>query len=117
MYDASMAFKGDLETLILGVLQEGDLHGYEIAKRIRAQSEAMLSYGEGQMYPALHALEAAGAIEARWEGQEGKPARRVYQLTRSGGDLLTERRAHWERFQAGVNRMLAPKPQPEAWSA
>lgn len=110
-----MAFKGDLETLILGVLQEGDLHGYEIAKRIKAQSEAMLSYGEGQMYPALHALEAAGAIEARWEAQEGKPSRRVYTLTKSGCDALAERRAQWKRFAAGIDRMLTPRnPVAEA---
>ena len=107
-----MAFKGDLETLILGVLQDGDLHGYEIAKRIKAQSDAMLSYGEGQMYPALHALhalEAAGAVAARWEAHEGKPSRRVYTLTTSGGAALKERIAHWRRFAAGVERMIAPE--------
>jgi DNA-binding PadR family transcriptional regulator len=104
-----MAFRGDLESLILGVLQEGDLHGYEIAKRIKRHSESLLSYGEGQMYPALHALEAEGAIVACWETQEGKPARRVYALTSAGGDALAERRAAWERFQMGVNRMLSPK--------
>lgn len=110
-----MPFKGDLETLILGVLQDGDLHGYEIAKRIKAQSDAMLSYGEGQMYPALHALEASGAVEARWETNEGKPARRVYTLTAGGGAALEERRAQWQRFAAGVERMIAPKgPVAEA---
>lgn len=113
MYDAYMAFRGDLETLILGVLQEGDLHGYEIAKRIKRESDSLLSYGEGQMYPALHALEAEGAISAHWETQEGKPARRVYSLTGHGGDALAERRAHWERFRDGVTRMLEPKPKTQ----
>lgn len=75
----------------------------------------MLSYGEGQMYPALHALEASGAVEARWETTEGKPARRVYTLTAGGGAALKERRAQWQRFAAGVERMLAPKtPLAEA---
>ncbi len=109
MYNRLMAFRGDLETLILAVLQDGDLHGYEIAKRIKRESDSLLSYGEGQMYPALHALEAEGAIVARWEGQEGKPPRRVYALTPEGSEALAARRAVWERFQASVGRMLAPR--------
>lgn len=106
-----MAFRGDLETLILGVLQDGDLHGYEITKRIKRESDSLLTYGEGQMYPALHALEAEGSIVARWENQDGKPARRVYALTDHGRGALVERRDYWERFQLGVSRMLSPRPQ------
>ena len=101
-----MAFRGDLESLILGVLQEGDLHGYEIAKRIRTMSNSMLTYGEGQLYPALHALEAQGAIEARWVSQEGKPARRVYTLTEQGRGDLVAKREEWSRFSDSVSRML-----------
>ena len=46
-----MAFKGDLEALILAVLSDHALHGYEISKRIRTQSQEVLKYGEGQLYP------------------------------------------------------------------
>jgi PadR family transcriptional regulator PadR len=109
-----MAFRGDLESLILGVLQEGDLHGYEIAKRIRTMSDSMLSYGEGQLYPALHALEAQGAIEARWVNQEGKPARRVYTLTDAGRGTLANKLAEWSRFAQGVTRMLTLQDAKEA---
>jgi PadR family transcriptional regulator PadR len=52
-----MAFKGDLEALVLGVLQDGELHGYEISKRIKLISAKALQVGEGQLYPALHKLE------------------------------------------------------------
>ena len=73
-----MAFKGDLEALILAVLADHALHGYEISKRIRSQSQEVLKYGEGQLYPALHKLEESGFIEAEWMLQDGKPDRKVY---------------------------------------
>ena len=104
-----MAFRGDLASLILGVLQEGDLHGYEIAKKIRSMSNSLLSYGEGQLYPALHALEANGAIEAQWVSQEGKPARRVYTLTDAGRATLIEKRSEWNQFAESVNSMMSPR--------
>ena len=46
--------------MVLGVLQHGDLHGYEISKRIKQLSDKALSVGEGQLYPALHKLENEG---------------------------------------------------------
>lgn len=107
-----MAFRGDLESLILGVLQVGDLHGYEIAKRIRTMSDSMLSYGEGQLYPALHALEAAGYISAEWVGVEGKPPKRVYSLTEAGKGALEERRQTWQKFSASIDRLLSA---PAKW--
>lgn len=106
-----MAFRGDLEALVLGVLQEGPLHGYEIAKRIREKSDALIRIGEGQLYPCLHRLEQSGFIQAEWLLQEGKPSRKVYSLTESGGSEVEERRRTWEKFAAGVNSVLAP-PKP-----
>ena len=103
-----MAFKGDLETLVLGVLQGGSLHGYEIAKRIRQSSESALSVGEGQLYPALHRLEREGLVAATWQPQEGKPARKVYFLTPGGLDELDRRRTLWERFAQSVSVILSP---------
>jgi DNA-binding PadR family transcriptional regulator len=97
-----MAFKGDLEALILAVLADNALHGYEISKRIRVQSQEVLKYGEGQLYPALHKLEEAGFIVAEWMPQDGKPDRKVYSLTPSGHDELAHHRSAWEKFVSGV---------------
>ena len=61
------------ESLILGVLEAEALHGYDIAKRIRALSEGALTIGDGQLYPTLHQLEADGFVTAKWTGSEAKP--------------------------------------------
>ena len=103
-----MAFRGDLEAFILGALDGGAAHGYEIARRIKATSEEALAVGEGLLYPALHALERDGLVVAEWVPQEGKPNRKVYRLTDEGRGALTKKRKEWLRFAAGVSAVLRP---------
>lgn len=103
-----MAFKSDLDALILGVLQEGERHGYEIAKRIRELSDTALAVGEGQLYPALHRLEKDGLVAATWVPQEGKPPRKVYHLTDEGSGALATHVREWQKFSESVNRILTP---------
>ncbi len=103
-----MAFKGDLDALILGVLEIEPLHGYEISKRIKRLSEHALDIGEGQLYPALHILERSGHVTATWVPIEGKPPRKVYEITESGRSNLVEKRREWTLFTAGVGAILNP---------
>src|SRR3954454_22802155 len=98
-----MAFKGDLEALVLGVLASGERHGYEISRQIRELSETALAFGDAQLYPVLHQLERNAFVEARWEPQEGKPPRKIYHLTAGGRSALATHRQKWDRFAHGVN--------------
>ena len=101
-----MAFKSDLEALILGVLQGSALHGYEIAKRIKQRGGETLAVGEGRLYPALHKLESDGKVAGKWEPREGKPPRRVYELTEDGHKELTAQKDAWTKFTSGVGSIL-----------
>src|ERR1035437_7553021 len=47
--------KGTTTLLVLTVLREGELYGYEIAQRIRDNSGGAFVPNEGSLYPALHA--------------------------------------------------------------
>ena len=100
-----MAFRSDVEALVLGALQDGALHGYGIAKRLRGTSKA-LAIGEGQLYPVLHRMESEGLLAADWVDQPGKPDRKTYTLTESGRAALTKSRAEWKEFAAGVGSVL-----------
>lgn len=104
-----MAFKGDLEALVLGVLQDGDLHGYEISKRIKQTGSQALQVWEGQLYPALHKLEKEGFVSATWVPQEGKPPRKVYALTDDGKKELSVQRKRWREFSLDVEVLLSPR--------
>lgn len=106
-----MGFKGDLEALILAILADHALHGYEISKRIRTQSQEVLKYGEGQLYPALHKLEESGFIAAEWMMQDGKPDRKVYSITPSGREELERHKSAWAKFSAGVGNIFSIQTQ------
>ncbi|HEY2562098.1 MAG TPA: PadR family transcriptional regulator [Acidimicrobiales bacterium] len=51
-----------LDLAILGLLQEHELHGYEIRKRLRDELGLFSNISFGSLYPALAKLEAAGAV-------------------------------------------------------
>ena len=106
-----MAFREDLEALVLGILEGGGKHGYEIAKRIKEQSEGLLSAGEGKLYPCLHKLEHDGLIQAEWVPQEGRPPRKVYSLTKNGRKELSKQKVKWEKFANAVGSILSPTPR------
>jgi len=101
----SQLLKGTVPYLVLSVLGDGELYGYEIAQRIRQRSGAQLAPSEGSLYPALHSLEQKGALVAEWrEGTRG-PRRRYYRLTPHGGTLLAAAHAEWEAFSGGISRV------------
>ena len=56
-----MHLKGTLPLLLLHLLRGGPLHGYALAQRIHQQSEGVLDFKEGTLYPLLHSLEALNA--------------------------------------------------------
>lgn len=99
--------RGTLELLLLEALSAGPLHGYAIARRIEAATDDALAVEEGSLYPALHRLEARGAVTARWAtGPQSRRRVRVYALTRSGQRQLEAERQGWRAFSRAVARMI-----------
>ena len=98
----SQLLKGTTALLVLSVLRDGELYGYEIAAKIRERSGALIDPGEGWLYPALHRLETDGALEATWRVSEIGPKRRYYRLTRKGAKLLDAQATEWETFARSV---------------
>jgi PadR family transcriptional regulator PadR len=101
--------KGTTPLLVLTVLRDGELYGYEIAQRIRERSGGAFAPSEGSLYPALHALEADGALTATWRESDKGPRRRYYRLTDRGGALLAEHQTEWAAFSSGIARTLGAR--------
>ena len=97
----SQLLKGTTDLLLLSVLEQEPLHGYEIAQRLR-DAAVGLALSEGALYPALYRLERRGALTASWGAGEAGPRRRYYRLSDAGRGLLAEARAEWNRFVADV---------------
>lgn len=98
--------KGSTALILLQLLNERAMYGYELVKEMEKRSEYTLRVKEGTLYPALHKLEKQGYIEAFWEKPEKGPARKYYKLTKAGEKLLKEKTSEWALFSSMVNRVL-----------
>jgi transcriptional regulator len=101
------ALQGSLPLLILTFLaRRGPLHGYALATQIETLSEDDLRVEEGSLYPALHRLEEAGWIKARWSKTENGRRARTYEITADGRRRLQSEENRWKTITAAVGRIL-----------
>jgi transcriptional regulator len=103
---AGPLLRGTLDLLLLQALAGGPRHGYAIARAIEAATGDVLAVEEGSLYPALHRLEAQGAVTGRWGMAESGRRVRVYALTRAGRARLAEKKQSWAAFARAVSRMV-----------
>jgi PadR family transcriptional regulator, regulatory protein PadR len=93
------------ELLLLKLLAENELYGYEIVRRIREATGDAISLGEGVVYPVLHALEEAGALRSRRRIVNGRE-RVYYTATKQGRTRLARLAEHWTRINEGIRLAL-----------
>ena len=104
---ARESLQGTLDLLVLKILsRRPKLHGYAIMSAIKDSSHDVLRADEGSLYPALHRMEEAGWIRARWETISNGRRRRNYELTTAGKKRLAAEQSRWEIITAAVNRVL-----------
>ena len=93
------------EMLILRLLQEQEMYGYEIVQSIRDRSDAVISVGEGVVYPVLHGLESDGALRSRRKRVNGR-SRIYYSVTTKGARRLTDLCETWTTLAAAIQKVV-----------
>ena len=71
-----------------------DFHGFEMAKQLQEVDEAKRLTAHGTLYKALSRMEKAGLLASTWEdpqiaADQGRPLRRLYQVTGAGEVALS----------------------------
>ena len=97
--------KGSTDLLILSVLENEDMYGYQMIKKIKMRSEDIFEFQEGTLYPILHKLESNGFISSYWDETSGKK-RKYYQITTDGKKCLKSKKQEWEIFTTKVNQVI-----------
>ena len=101
------ALMGSLPLLVLKILgQRGAMHGYALTTHIETMSEDVLRVMEGSLYPALHRMEEAGWIRARWAMTDRQRRVRIYAITAQGRRQLEAEEARWLAVTGAVGRIL-----------
>jgi PadR family transcriptional regulator, regulatory protein PadR len=93
------------ELVILRLLQDREMYGYEIVQAIRAQTGDVVSLGEGVVYTVLHALERDGALKSRRKTVEGR-SRIYYAVTASGLRRYRDLAETWSTLAGAIQSVM-----------
>ena len=97
--------QGSSEMIILALLRQRDMHGYEIGKQIEERSGGILRFEMASLYPALHRMLHRGWLQAYWEKSPAGRKRRYYRLTETGRSHLVPLRKSWKQFFGALDRI------------
>jgi PadR family transcriptional regulator PadR len=101
-------FKSSSYSLLLKLLEEQPMYGYQIVKELETRSQGYFKFKEGTLYPALHRLEKSGLISGNWEMLANGRQRRYYRITAKGQAKLTAEKTQWLDFFKAVKLILQP---------
>ena len=97
--------RGTAEHAVLSVLEDGPLHGYELARRIEQQTKGALRFTLAALYPMLYRMEQRGWIRGNWETSQQGRRRRCYRLTVAGKTKLSPLRKEWSELFSALRRL------------
>ncbi|MER3482131.1 MAG: PadR family transcriptional regulator [Meiothermus sp.] len=98
--------QGNLELILLSILEEGEMYGLEIITEANAHTKGFFDFKEGSLYPALHRMTRTGWLEAEHQpSDKGGPRRRYYRLTDAGRRVLERKRQEWSAFNRAVQAL------------
>ncbi|HEY4160678.1 MAG TPA: PadR family transcriptional regulator [Candidatus Saccharimonadales bacterium] len=109
MIDHSLSsdlLRGHTDTIILGLLMDGDKYGYEITKLVFERSEHAYELKEATMYSSLKRLEKDGYIESYWGSETQGGRRRYYRITPGGRELYKSNKRNWDQAKRILDTLL-----------
>lgn len=98
--------KGSTSILILSLLENEDMYGYQISQSLKEKSEKVFELKEGTLYPMLHGLENENAIQSYWFDADNGKRRKYYKITADGKELLSYKRIEWQLYTEAVNSVI-----------
>ena len=82
---------GSTAMLILKLLEEKDMYGYEMIEELRKRSQNVFELKAGTLYPLLHLLEET---------------RKYYGVTEEGKRYFQQKKEEWTHFTDAVNSII-----------
>ncbi len=102
---------GNIEPLLLYMITETPMYGYQIIKELETRSRGYFKFKEGTLYPVLHRLADEGLVSAAWMSLDRGRQRKYYSITPRGTEALADKRAEWREL---LNAVAAITHRPTA---
>ena len=97
--------KGSTDMLVLSLIENENMYGYQMIKRLSEKSQNVFELQEGTLYPILHNLERKNYITSYWDNT-GTKKRKYYSITNEGKKHLKDKKQEWRTFNSGVNQVI-----------
>ena len=94
--------RGTIDLVVLSVLREKDMYGYEIVKAIEEKSGGRFQLPLGTLYPVLYRFLENGYLSDRDE-IVNKRLRKYYHLEKKGEEFYEAALAEYRKISEGVN--------------
>ena len=104
-FKVSLIPPGVLKPLILKILEDNPMHGYEIMNEISLRTQGYWRPTAGSIYPALGSLEKDRYVERR-EIMQGERARQMYTITDLGRETIKDMAQFSESWKNGLNKLI-----------
>jgi PadR family transcriptional regulator PadR len=105
--------KGSTPVLILSLLAEQPMYGYQIAQELEQRSEGYFTMKEGLLYPALHQMERDDLLSSEWRTVAGARRRKYYFITEKGHKALANSVAEWTTFTKKLMQVIGGSDRVE----
>jgi len=97
---------GSTTMLLLKLLEDKDMYGYEMIEELENRSNNAFSLKAGTLYPLLHNLERQELINSYIESADSSRVRKYYSITAKGKGMLNEKKKEWDSYSLAVNKVL-----------
>lgn len=102
----SNLMRGVVDSIVLRLVSQRAMYGYEIIKVVNQETQNAFEWKEGTLYPCLHRLENDSMIVSEWITADNRRPRKYYSITKKGEGALEKRVDEWTVFSQSVNAML-----------
>jgi PadR family transcriptional regulator PadR len=106
---SSELIRGNIDSIILRVICEGDNYGYEIIKNISKISEGKYELKEPSLYTSLKRLEAQKFIESYWGNETQGGRRKYYKITSIGIENYEKSISAWKIARDLIDKLIERK--------
>lgn len=105
MSENKSLISGSTSMLLLSLLSEKDMYGYEMIETLNKRSNHVFDLKAGTLYPLLHSLEVKEYLSS-YDDQESAKPRKYYHITGKGRKYLKTLNEEWQEYAKAVKGVI-----------
>src|SRR5690625_3879655 len=95
--------KGTIDILLLSLIEQRDLYGYEMTRILKQLSDDTYEMSEGTLYASLKRMERRGWVESYWKDTESG-RRKYYRMKDDGKKELISKKENWDWMSSLIQK-------------